>query len=99
MLQQFWQDLLATSALEFAAVLLGVAYVWLIVRRNRYGWIAGALSSVIYVWLSATARLPMQAVLQAYYVAMSGYGWWSWTRNQRDEQGRVISWTWPRHAY
>jgi nicotinamide mononucleotide transporter len=91
-LQQFWRDILATPPVEVLAVVLGVVYVVLIVRRQRLGWVAGAASSMIYVWIAAHAHLPMQSALQAYYVVMSAYGWWSWTRNQHDEQGRIGSW-------
>lgn len=98
MLQQLWRDLLATSPVEVLAALLGVVYVVLIVRRNRIGWIAGGISSLMYVWLAYQARLPMQSALQVYYVGMAFYGWWSWTRNQQQEQGRIDSWHWRRHA-
>lgn len=87
-----------TSPLEALAVVTGLIYVVLIARRNRWGWVAGAISSCIYVWLSARAHLPMQSALQAYYVAMAAYGWYSWTRNAADDGGRVYSWPWPRHA-
>ncbi len=97
MLAGLWSDLLATSPVELLAAVLGVVYVVLIVRRNRVGWIAGGVSSLLYVWLSAAARLPMQSALQVYYVGMAFYGWWSWTRNQQQEQGRIASWPWPRH--
>jgi nicotinamide mononucleotide transporter len=70
----------------------------LIQRRNRWGWVAGALSSSIYVWLSARARLPMQSVLNGYYVVMAVYGWISWTRNAEQQQGRIFRWPWWRHA-
>ena len=73
-------DIRATTALELLAVATGLVYIVLIVRRQRVGWIAGAISSCIYVWLAATARLPMQSALQAYYVLMAFYGWYSWTR-------------------
>jgi nicotinamide mononucleotide transporter len=90
--EQLLADLRATSALEFLAVLTGIVYIVLIVRRQRLGWVAGAISSGIYVWLAARSRLPMQSALQAYYVAMSVYGWVSWTRNQQQEQGRIYHW-------
>lgn len=77
--------------------MLGIVYVLLIVRRRRSGWIAGGISSLLYVWLAAAARLPMQSALQVYYVGMAFYGWWSWTRNLRQQQGRIASWRWPRH--
>ena len=77
-------------------MLLGVVYVLLILKRNRLGWIAGGVSSSIYVYLSARAHLPMQSGLQAYYVAMSFYGWYSWTRAGQSDQARITRWS-PRH--
>jgi nicotinamide mononucleotide transporter len=97
-IEQIWADLLATSFLEVVAVVTGIAYILLIVRRNRLGWIVGAASSCIYVWLAAQARLPMQSGLQAYYVVMAVYGWFSWTRNQRVQGGRIFHWGWKRHV-
>jgi len=81
------RELTATGLAELLAVLFGVAYVLLIMRRNRLGWLAGALSSGIYVYLSARAQLPMQAVLQVYYVLMAAYGWHVWTRRQQQSGG------------
>jgi nicotinamide mononucleotide transporter len=88
------RSLALTGPLEAAAVLLGIVYVLLILKRNRLGWIAGAISSGIYVYLAATARLPMQSTLQAYYVVMAAYGWYSWTAAQRQEGGGAIV-RWP----
>jgi hypothetical protein len=48
-------------------VLLGLVYAILAVRRSRWCWVAGGASAAILIWLSAQARLPMQAALQAYY--------------------------------
>ena len=90
-------DLRATTALEAVAALLGLIYVTLIVRRRREGWVAGAISSAIYVYLAYAARLPMQALLQAWYVAMGVYGWYSWTRNAEQEGGRIRCWPPARH--
>ena len=86
---ELWQQLQRTTPLEAAAVVLGLAYVLLIVRRNRWGWVAGAASSSIYVYLAARARLPMQSLLQAYSVVMAVYGWVSWTRNAGEQGGRI----------
>jgi nicotinamide mononucleotide transporter len=85
-------DLAATSPVEWLATLLGIAYVLLILRRQRLGWIAGGISSVILTVLAARSRLPMQALLQFSYVLLAAYGWWQWS----EEGGvpRPIS-TWP----
>jgi nicotinamide mononucleotide transporter len=87
-----------TSLLEGLGVILGFLYVLLIIYRRRSGWIAGAASSCIYVYLSLQAKLPMQALLQVFYVIMAAYGWWTWGRNQREEGGRIVRWPWWAHA-
>jgi nicotinamide mononucleotide transporter len=85
------------NAEEAFAVIAGLIYVVLILRRNRWGWVAGALSSSVYILISARAGLPMQSLLQAYYVVMAFYGWFSWTRNAEQEGGRIYRWTPRRH--
>jgi nicotinamide mononucleotide transporter len=87
-----------TGPLELAAVGLGIVYVLLILKRNRLGWIAGGISSAIYVYLAASARLPMQSTLQAYYVVMAFYGWYSWTSaQQRPDGARIVRWPARHH--
>jgi len=88
----------SVSPLEALAVVSGVVYVLLIMRRNRWGWVAGAISSTIYVYLSALAHLPMQSALQAYYVVMAVFGWWSWTRNATEQGGCIFRWRVRQHA-
>ena len=84
-----WQEAIAVAA--------GLVYVVLILRRNRWGWVAGALSSSIYIVIAARARLPMQSLLQMYYVGMAVYGWFSWKRNAEQEEGRIFRWPLRRH--
>jgi nicotinamide mononucleotide transporter len=88
-----------TQGLEVFAVVTGLIYVVLIMRRNRWGFVSGALSSMVYVYISARAHLPMQSLLQAYYVIMGAYGWYSWTRNAEQEEGRIYRWPLRRHLW
>jgi nicotinamide mononucleotide transporter len=87
----------ATSGLERTSVGLGIAYSLLAVRRSRWCWVCGGLSSMILVYLSARARLPMQAALQAFYVVMSFYGFRSWVRHEKEAGAQVT--TWPLRAH
>ena len=98
MISQLLESVRQTTLLEALGVVLGFAYVVLIIYRRRSGWIAGAASSCIYVYLSLQAKLPMQALLQVFYVVMAAYGWWTWGRNQREEGGRISSWPWWAHV-
>ena len=98
MIDALLRGLYATSAVEFVAVVLGVSYVLLILKCNRLGWLAGAASSIIYVYLAARAHLPMQSVLQFYYVVMSVYGWRNWTRAQQQQGGGIGRWPVRNHV-
>jgi nicotinamide mononucleotide transporter len=80
---------------EALAVLLGVVYILLILKRNRWGWIAGAISSLILAVLAARSRLPMQALLQLAYVVIAAYGWWRW--KPAEDAQRVGVWSWQKH--
>jgi nicotinamide mononucleotide transporter len=79
LMARLWASLLVTSPLEALAVLSGVVYVVLAVPRSRWCWVAGGFSSFIYVWLSVRARLPMQSLLQAWYVGVAVYGFLRWS--------------------
>lgn len=96
LLQQLWQGLKATAAIEWVAVVTGFAYALLIMLRRRSGWVFGAVSSLILALLAARARLPMQALLQLSYVAAAVYGFWSWSRSSA--QPAIRWWHWRGHV-
>lgn len=87
--------LAATSATEAVAVALGLAYVVLAALRSRWCWPAGGVSAALIAWLSWHARLPLQGLLQVWYVAMAVYGWTRWATPVRRQPGL---WTWQGHA-
>jgi nicotinamide mononucleotide transporter len=83
----------ALEGVNGLALATGVAYAVLAARRNRLCWIAGAVSSVCAAVLAGLNKLPMQAGLQVFYVAMSVYGWWSWKRSV--SEGELVVGVWP----
>ena len=92
MLESLIAGLRATTPLEAVSVALGLAYSLLAVKRVRWCWVAGGLSSAILVYLSMRARLPMQAALQGYYVAMAFYGFWRWSKETGESALQVTTW-------
>ncbi len=82
----------ALKTFEIVATLSGAAYVVLAARRNRLCWIVGAVGSAFLGVVAAVRALPMQAALQAFYVVMSVYGWWSWTRSVGDGELPIGFW-------
>lgn len=97
LVEAFVGGLLSTSPLEAVSVVLGFLYAAYAVRRVRWCWLAGGISSAILVYLAARARLPMQAALQAYYVAMAVYGFWHWSRKEAPARS-VTTLPLPAHA-
>jgi nicotinamide mononucleotide transporter len=92
---RLWTALLATSPLEASAVLLSLVYVVLAVPRSRWCWVAGAAGSLIYVWLFARARLPMQSLLQVWYVGIAVFGFMRWSR---EGTTRISLLSWRGHV-
>jgi nicotinamide mononucleotide transporter len=88
----------ATSPLEAVAVFFGFAYSVLAILRTRWCWVAAFISSAILIYLSWTSRLPMQASLQAYYVAMAFYGYWHWSRDDGKATRAVTTWPLVNHG-
>ncbi|MEP7243777.1 MAG: nicotinamide riboside transporter PnuC [Gammaproteobacteria bacterium] len=97
MIEEILAGLRATSPLEAVSVVFGFAYSVLAVKRSRWCWVAGFISSAILIYLSWGAKLPMQACLQAYYVAMAVYGFWRWSRD--DGEGTRAVTTWPLKSH
>jgi nicotinamide mononucleotide transporter len=70
---------------ELFGAVSGIVYVLLEIRQNRYMWIVGGLSALVYVVIFAGSSLLASAGLQAWYVGASIYGWIAW---RKDSAGR-----------
>jgi len=92
---RLWAGLLATSPFEALTVLLSLVYVVLAVHRSRWCWVAGGVGSLIYVWLFARARLPMQSLLQVWYVGVAAFGFLRWSR---EGKARISLLSWRGHV-
>jgi nicotinamide mononucleotide transporter len=89
--------LLAQDPWEALAVVLALAYLLLAVRENAWCWAAAFASTLIYLFLFWQGRLYMQSALQAYYLVMAVYGWWSWRGGGAGDAGLAITrrpWRW-----
>ncbi|MET0280658.1 MAG: nicotinamide riboside transporter PnuC [Steroidobacteraceae bacterium] len=91
-----WLDLQGMGPAAWLAVITGVIYIIAIMRRRRIGWIFSAISAGILAVLAARSRLPMQALLQSFYVLAAIYGWRSWSGSAQRKP--VTTWHWRGHA-
>jgi len=66
------------STYEAIAMLLAIAYILLAIKQSLWCWPAAFVSTLIYTLLFFDVSLLMDSFLNAYYLVMAVYGWWSW---------------------
>ncbi|MDN3638664.1 nicotinamide riboside transporter PnuC [Simiduia curdlanivorans] len=89
----------ALSAFELVAVLLALAYIFLVLRESLWCWPAAFLSTAIYTWLFWEVALLMESVLNVYYMFMAGYGYWAWRNASASSEKSIESWPIKRHIF
>jgi len=82
--------LAAVSWLEIAGVATGFVYIALAIRQHRACWIAGAVSTALYLGVFMRAHLYLQGGLQCAYLVLSAYGWWAWRQRTAVGDGAVV---------
>ncbi len=73
--------------IEIFGVITGILYVILEVKQNRLLWPLGIITSGVYVYVFFTGKFYADMGLQVYYVLISIYGWYYWSRGG-DQHGR-----------
>jgi nicotinamide mononucleotide transporter len=84
-----WQQVVATSALEWFGTLTGLVAVGLSVRQHRAAWPLFIACYAAYVWLSADAGLLAAAAMNGVFIVLSIEGWRSWKAGE-DEQAFCV---------
>lgn len=75
---EFIEQLLRTSALEFLAVVTGIASVWFSKQEKILVYPIGIISVTTYIFITYQYKLYADTGINAYYLIMSIYGWWNW---------------------
>ena len=88
LVEQFFQDIQKTSALEYIAVFAGIISVFFSRKENIWVYPTGLINTIIYIYLSFKYHLIGEASVNFYYTVMSIYGWWLWTR--KDSRNRPV---------
>ncbi len=76
---------------EISAAILSIFYILLAIKQNIWCWVAAFFSTLIYSILFFDATLLMSSFLNAYYLIMAIYGWYSWkfTKNSNDNELKI----------
>ena len=71
--------------IEIFGVVTGILYVILEVKQNRFLWPLGIITSAAYIYIFFTGKFYADMGLQVYYVLISIYGWYYWSRGGAKE--------------
>lgn len=82
-------NLTTAKFVEYAAALLGVANVVLVVRRSVWNYPFALAMVTLYLFVFWDARLYSDALLQIFFFVLNLYGLANWLRSRRDA-GEVV---------
>lgn len=85
----FYQNIMATTPLEFVAVFFGLLSVWFARNENLLVYPSGLINVGLYVYICFVAKLYADMGINVFYFVMSIYGWYNWGR--KDENKKHIS--------
>lgn len=91
LLQAILDGLMALSGWEVFASLLGIGYVIFAAKESQWCWPLAFVSTLIYTVLFWEGQLPMQALLNFYYMGMAIYGYLLWQKQGKAEDAIAIS--------
>ena len=86
------------NALEWAAVAVTLAAVWLTVREDILCWPVSLVAVSLYAVVFYQARLYANMWLQAVFAALSVYGWYHWRRRGPEGAPVAVARVGPRAA-
>jgi nicotinamide mononucleotide transporter len=82
LLNLFWQQMTATSMLQWTAVIFGVAEVLMAKANKIWLYPTGIIGTALSIYLLYLAGLFAECGLDGYYIIMSVYGWWHWIKKK-----------------
>lgn len=88
--QSFISGMLATTWLEFTAVVFGILSVIYSRAENILVYPTGLVNTTLYIYLSVQAGLYAEASVNGYYTIMSIAGWIWWSRKKEDGASRLL---------
>jgi len=94
--EKMYAGIIATSFLEWLAVITSILYVIFAAKKMIICWFFGMVTSLLYIYICYTSQLYIESVLQIFYVIMAVVGWvlWSQTLNRRKD---IVKWGFLRH--
>lgn len=67
-------------AIEILATLTSLGYLLLLIKQNIWCWPLSIVSGLLSIYLFLESKLYSESILYGYFVLISIYGWWNWSR-------------------
>ncbi len=80
------------SWLEGLAVFMGILSVYFSTKQHIWVYPTGIVSVLIYVWICFNYGLYADMSINAYYFAMSIYGWYLWNTPKKGAVALAVTW-------
>jgi nicotinamide mononucleotide transporter len=77
-----WNGIATASRLDQANLVLGIASVWLMIRRSLWAFPLGLAGVVVQGILFYQIHFPADATLQIFFFFTLAWGWWHWVRDK-----------------
>lgn len=78
------------KVLEYFGVFTGLLYLFLEIKQHKSMWIVGFLTSLVYVFVFFFSKIYADMGLNIYYVFISIYGFWKWSRQTSSTETTTI---------
>lgn len=80
--QHFRSGFAGAALLDQINFAIGVAGVWLMVRRSLWAFPVGMLAVAVQGLLFFRTRVYADALLQVFFFVTLGWGWWHWVKHR-----------------
>src|SRR5690554_2849532 len=75
------------QTIEIIGAVVGLLYLYLEYKANRWLWPVGVLMPIVYIWIFFQSKFYADMGVNVYYFFASIYGWIRWNRySSREEQ-------------
>ena len=81
-LRNIWAGLVAGSPLDQVNLVLGIAGVWLMIRRSLWAFPVGLAAVTVQGVLFYRTQFYADATVQVFFFVALAYGWWHWVRGR-----------------
>jgi len=75
--------------IEILSVLFGLIFLILLIKENIFCWLFGIVGSALSIVLFYHSKLYSESILYSYYVVIGFYGFYLWSRKNKDDLGKT----------